>query len=114
MSLVRRVIGATAVALVAVLGLWVLSQTASALTREERCPRIVAEAKLAEEAALPKCAPGLGWTRHRSIEVPRYQRELPPALFDDDDADPSPAGVPAPPHGARRQPRTAVLQVFRC
>ncbi|MFB7909092.1 hypothetical protein ACFC1T_21930 [Kitasatospora sp. NPDC056076] len=116
MSLVRRVIGAAAVALVAVLGLVVLSQSASALTREERCPRMVAEAKLAEEAVAPKCPPGLGWTRPRSVEVPPCQRELHPALADEASTgdDPSPTRASDPPHGARRQPRAAVLQVFRC
>ncbi|MFF2079780.1 hypothetical protein ACFVXG_34100 [Kitasatospora sp. NPDC058162] len=116
MSLVRRVIGAAAVALVAALGLLVLSQSASALTREERCPRVAAEAKLVEEVVAPKCPTGLGWTRHRNIEAPPHQRELHPALTDEaaDDGDPSPTRAPAPRHGARRQPGAAVLQVFRC
>ncbi|MEU4114126.1 hypothetical protein AB0F71_06510 [Kitasatospora sp. NPDC028055] len=116
MSLVRRVIGAAAVALVAALGLLVLSQSASALTRAESCPRMVAEATLVEEAVVPECPPGLGWTRHRTVEVPRQQRELHPALAEEaaDDDNPSPARTPAPPYGARRQPGAAVLQVFRC
>ncbi|MFD9686013.1 hypothetical protein ACFWXO_09650 [Kitasatospora sp. NPDC059088] len=116
MSLARRVIGAAAVALVAVLGLVVLSQSASALTREERCPRMVAEAKLAEEAVAPKCPPGLGWTRPRSVEVPSCQRELHPALA----AEGCPRAVPggargaAPPPGGPRTPTAAGPPVFRC
>ncbi|MFI9366180.1 hypothetical protein ACIG5E_34775 [Kitasatospora sp. NPDC053057] len=116
MSVVRRVIGATAVLLVAALGLLVLSQSASAFTREERCPRVVAEAKLVEEAVAPKCPAGLGWTRIRNAELPGRQPELHPSLAGEvsADDDPSRAGVPEPAHRASRQCRAAVLQVFRC
>ncbi|WP_031073175.1 hypothetical protein [Streptomyces sp. NRRL WC-3742] len=116
MSMVRRMIGAVAVALVAVLGLVVLSQSASALTREERCSaRVAAEAKLVEERVAPECPPGLGWTRVRKVELPGSIRELNPSITSGACADdPSPARAPRTPHAALRQPSAALLQVFRC
>ncbi|WP_030058533.1 hypothetical protein [Streptomyces novaecaesareae] len=116
MSSVTRVVGVVAAALVAVLGMLALSQSVSAFTRENGCPRVVAEAKLVEEAALPKYAPGLYSTRSRSVEVPQRRPELLPALLDDAPvvSHPAPAGDPEAPHGALRQSRAAVLQVFRC
>ncbi|MBV6699712.1 hypothetical protein [Kitasatospora aureofaciens] len=116
MSMVRRVIGAVAVALVAVLGLLVLSQSASALTRDERCyARVAPEAKLVEERVTPECPPGLGWTRVRNVELPSCIRELHRSLADGPCADdPSPARAPRTPHAALRPPCAALLQVFRC
>ncbi|WP_030231121.1 hypothetical protein [Streptomyces sp. NRRL S-350] len=117
MSTVRRVIGPAAVALVAVFGLLVLCQSASAFLRQERCPRaVVAEAKLAEEAVAPKSAPGLCWVRPRDVEVPDRRPESTAAIADDAPATaaPSPVGVTDPPYGTSRRSRAAVLQVFRC
>ncbi|MFF7990534.1 hypothetical protein ACFZDG_12185 [Kitasatospora xanthocidica] len=116
MSSVPRVIGVVAAALVAVLGMVALSQSVSALTRAGGCPRVVAEAKLVEDATLPKYAPGLCSTRSRSVEVPQRRPELLPFLTDDTPvvSPASPAGAPEAPYGARRQSRAAALQVFRC
>ncbi|MFI6151766.1 hypothetical protein ACIBCA_03610 [Kitasatospora sp. NPDC051170] len=117
MSTVRKVVGAVAVALVAVLGLLVLSQSASALTREERYSgRVTAEAKLVEERVAPECPPGLGWTRRvRGVELPSSLQELSLSSADaPGTGDSSPARAPRTPHTALRQPSAALLQVFRC
>ncbi|GHF92222.1 hypothetical protein GCM10018790_81610 [Kitasatospora xanthocidica] len=115
-SSVTRVVGVVAAALVAVLGMVALSQSVSALTRVGNGPRVVAEAKLVEDATLPKYAPGLCATRSRSVEVAQRRPELVPSLIDETPvvSHASPAGAPEAPYGARRQSRAAVLQVFRC
>ncbi|AUG81781.1 hypothetical protein CFP65_7186 [Kitasatospora sp. MMS16-BH015] len=117
MSSVRRLVGAVAVVLLAVLGVLVLSQPASALLREDAGSRVVTQAKLAEEAPAPKNAPGLCWARARIAEVPERRPEL-TAVLTDEAPSPGPAARPArapeAPYWARRQPRAAVLQVFRC
>ncbi|MGW2248953.1 hypothetical protein ACWCXH_01960 [Kitasatospora sp. NPDC001660] len=116
MSSVGRVVGAVAVALLAVLGVLVLSQSAPALLREDGCPRAVAQAKLAEDSPAPKNTSGLCWTRPRCVEVPERRPELTAALSDEapSPGPASPVCVPDAPYWARRQPRAAVLQVFRC
>ncbi|MFE2412551.1 hypothetical protein ACFXDE_29825 [Kitasatospora sp. NPDC059408] len=116
MSLVGRVVGAVAVALLAVLGVLMLSQSTAALLREDGCPRVVAQAKLAEDAPAPKNLPGLCWTRPRNVEVQERRPELTSVLADEAPSPgiASPAGGPDAPYWARRQPRAAVLQVFRC
>lgn len=116
MSTVRRMVGAVAVALVAVLGLLVLAQSASALTREERCySRVAAEEKLVEERVASECPPGLTVTRTRKAELPRSMRELSSSLADGAcTGDSSPSRAPRRAHPALRQPSAALLQVFRC
>ncbi|MEE1782799.1 hypothetical protein PUR71_07705 [Streptomyces sp. SP17BM10] len=116
MSLIRRAVGVVAVTLLAVLGVLTLSQSASALLREDGCPRVVTQAKLAEEAPTPKNTPGVCWTRPRSFEVLERRPELTAVLADEAPCPhpASPSGAPDAPFWGRRQPRAAVLQVFRC
>ncbi|MFG3224802.1 hypothetical protein ACGF07_08495 [Kitasatospora sp. NPDC048194] len=116
MSSVRSLVRAVAVALLAALGMLVLHQSASVLLREEGCSRVVAQTKLAEDAPAPKNPSGFCWTRPRRFEVPDRRPEL-TAVLADEAPSPGPvppAGAPDAPHWARRQPRAAVLQVFRC
>ncbi|MFD8704904.1 hypothetical protein ACFV1W_20155 [Kitasatospora sp. NPDC059648] len=112
----RRVVGTVAVALLAVVGLLLLSPSGSTYTRDPSRPRAATAAKLAEEAVPPKCAPGPAWTRPRSVRAPQHQPEPRPALDHEVPAvdHPSPEAVPEPPHPAAAQDRPAVLQVFRC
>ncbi|MFJ9770781.1 hypothetical protein ACIRVF_06025 [Kitasatospora sp. NPDC101157] len=112
----RRVVGAVAVALLAVMGLLLLSPSGSAYTRDPNRPRPATAAKLAEEAVTPKCAPGPVWPRPRNIRTPEHRPEPRPALDHEAPAveNPSPEAVPEPPHPTAEQDRPAVLQVFRC
>ncbi|CAM5696416.1 hypothetical protein AB0F92_24920 [Kitasatospora aureofaciens] len=116
MFIARRVVRAVAVALLAAVGLLLLSPSASAYTREPNRPRPAMATKLAEEAVTPKCVPGPGWTRPRNVRAPQHRPELRPALDHEAPAadHPSQDAVPEPPHRAARQDRTADLQVFRC